>query len=60
VKQKIDVATSKAKLMIYLDQDYKKDLERLAEIDGRSMSNFVERLIRETVDAAKKSGELKE
>jgi predicted HicB family RNase H-like nuclease len=53
-----EVATSKAKLMIYLDPEYKKELEKLAEKDGRSMSNFVERLIMAAVDDAKQSGGL--
>jgi molybdopterin-guanine dinucleotide biosynthesis protein A len=54
--QLTDVATSKAKLMVYLDPDAKDDLEKLAEANNRSMSNFVETLVMQAIDVAKKEG----
>jgi uncharacterized protein (DUF1778 family) len=50
------VATDKARLMIYLEPDYKRLLEQLAEVHSRSMSNFVEVLIKEAVDKAVRDG----
>jgi uncharacterized protein (DUF1778 family) len=52
------VATDKARLMIYLEPDYKRLLEQLAEVHSRSMSNFVEVLIKEAVDKAIRDGAL--
>ena len=42
--------------MVYLDPDAKDDLEKLAEANNRSMSNFVETLVMQAIDAAKKEG----
>jgi hypothetical protein len=50
------VATDKSKLMVYLDPTYKKGLEQLSEVHSRSMSNFVEVLIKEAVDKALRDG----
>ncbi len=52
------MATDKAKLMVYLDPSYKEWLGKLAAAQNRSMSNYVETLIIETVDKAVQSGEL--
>jgi hypothetical protein len=52
------MATDKAKLMVYLDPSYKEWLGKLAAAQNRSMSNYVETLIIETVDKAVESGEL--
>lgn len=52
------MATDKAKLMVYLDPSYKEWLGKLAAAQNRSMSNYVETLIIETVDKAIQSGEL--
>ena len=52
------MATDKAKLMVYLDPGYKEWLGKLAATQNRSMSNYVETLIIETVDKAVQSGEL--
>lgn len=54
-----DVATNKAKLMVYMEHEIKNDLERLAELHNRSMSNYVETLIMQAVANAKQSGILK-
>jgi predicted HicB family RNase H-like nuclease len=53
-----DMATDKAKLMVYLDPSYKEWLGKLAASQNRSMSNYVETLIIETVDKAVQAGEL--
>jgi predicted HicB family RNase H-like nuclease len=52
------MATDKAKLMVYLDPSYKEWLGKLAAAQNRSMSNYVETLIIETVDKAIQTGEL--
>ena len=52
------MATNKAKLMVYLEQSYKNGLEKLAELENRSMSNFVETLIQEVVDKARSEGKI--
>lgn len=44
--------------MVYLDPGYKEWLGKLAAAQNRSMSNYVETLIIETVDKAVQSGEL--
>ena len=49
--------TDKAKLMVYLDPNYKDGLGvQLAALENRSMSNYVETLIIEAVDKAIQSG----
>jgi predicted transcriptional regulator len=52
------VATSKPKVSVYIDPDLKEDLEALAKIRKRSVSNLIEVLCQEEVDRAKKSGEI--
>lgn len=51
--------TNKAKLGVYLDKDLKADIEKLAGLDSRSVSNFVEILLKEIVANAKAEGKLK-
>ena len=50
--------TDKARIVSYIPPDMKEDLERLAEIRYRSVSNLVEALIGEEIARAKTSGEL--
>ncbi|HEY9876867.1 MAG TPA: ribbon-helix-helix protein, CopG family [Leptolyngbyaceae cyanobacterium] len=50
--------TNKAKVGTYIDQELKEELERLAELESRSVSNFVELLIKEAVAKAKAEGKL--
>jgi hypothetical protein len=50
--------TSKAKVGTYIDQDLKDSLEELAALESRSVSNFVEILIKEAVAKAKSEGRL--
>jgi len=51
--------TDKAKLMVYLDPNYKDGLGQLPALENRSMSNYVETLIIEAVDKAIQSGKIK-
>jgi hypothetical protein len=44
--------------MVYMDQPYKEGLAKLAAAQNRSMSNYVETLIIEAVEAAIASGEI--
>ena len=52
------MATDKAKLMVYMDQPTKEGLAKLAAAQNRSMSNYVETLIIEAVEAAIANGEI--
>lgn len=54
----LPMATDKAKLMVYMDQPMKEGLAKLAAAQNRSMSNYVETLIIEAVEAAIASGEI--
>ncbi len=51
--------TDKAKLMVYMDPNYKEGLGQLASLENRSMSNYVETLIIEAVNKAIQSGRIK-
>lgn len=55
-----NVATDKEKLMVYIDKDVKEGLRQLAEMDGRSMSNFVEQMIKSAVESAKLAGKIQQ
>lgn len=54
----LNVATDKEKLMVYIDKDVKEGLRQLADLDGRSMSNFVEQMIKTAVEQARQSGKI--
>lgn len=54
----LPMATEKAKLMVYMEQPYKKGLAKLAAAQNRSMSNYVETLIIKAVEAAIASGDI--
>ncbi|MBD2023805.1 ribbon-helix-helix protein, CopG family [Leptolyngbya sp. FACHB-711] len=53
------VPTSKAKIFAYVEPELKEKLERLAERRNRSVSNLLETLIREEVEQAERTGEIK-
>ena len=53
-----DVPTDKARVATYIDEELKQKLERLAALEDRSVSNFLERLIKQAVDQAEKEGKL--
>ncbi|WP_082850255.1 DUF6364 family protein [Halioglobus sp. HI00S01] len=49
---------SKTKILnVRIDPDLKKKAKKLAEADGRSLSNWVTKLIKDTVKAAEKQGQ---
>lgn len=52
------MATDKAKLMVYLDPACKDGLGKLAALENRSMSNYVETLILEAVNSAIAAGKI--
>ena len=54
----LPMATEKAKLMVYMDQPTKEGLAKLAATKNRSMSNYVETLIIDAVEAAIASGDI--
>ena len=58
VQNQTTVATNKAKLFAYVSHADKADLERLAEIRLRSLSNLIEAIVRDEIKKAKESGEL--
>lgn len=51
--------TNKAKLGVYVDQELKAHVEKLAQLESRSVSNFIEILLKELVANAKAEGKLK-
>jgi hypothetical protein len=51
--------TSKAKVGTYIDQELKDALEELAELESRSVSNYVEILIKEAVAKARSEGRIR-
>ncbi|BAT56688.1 hypothetical protein NOS3756_57000 (plasmid) [Nostoc sp. NIES-3756] len=56
----LSVVTAKKRISLYLDEALKSDLERLAKIRKRSLSNLIEVICEEEVERAKQSGELKD
>lgn len=54
----IDVPTDKSRVATYLDEELKQKLERLAALEDRSVSNFLERLIKQVVEQAEKEGKI--
>jgi len=50
--------TNKGKVGVYLDKSLKADLEKLADSESRSVSNFVELLIKDAVEKAKSEGKI--
>ena len=53
------VATEKVRVSAYIPEDTKLDLEKLAEVRDRSVSNLIERLIKKEIADAKAKGEIK-
>lgn len=52
------VGTKKSKVFSYIDPELKQELESLAAIRNRSVSNLMETMARQEIDRAKSSGEL--
>jgi len=53
------VVTAKKRHSLYLEENIKTDLDRLAKLRKRSVSNLIEVLCQEAIASAKESGELK-
>lgn len=53
-----EVPTDRARVAAYIDWELKEKLEALAALEDRSVSNFIERLIKEAVIKAEESGQL--
>lgn len=53
-----DVPTDKARVATYIEEELKQKLERLAALEDRSVSNFLERLIKQAVEQAEKQGKI--
>lgn len=49
---------TKVSMPLYLEDEVKSDLKKLAKVDGRSMSNYIEALLKETAKKARKLGEI--
>lgn len=56
----LSVVTAKKRISLYLDEALKSDLERLAKIRKRSLSNLIEVLCEEELERARNNGELKD
>ncbi|MEM9450332.1 MAG: hypothetical protein AAGA75_17595 [Cyanobacteria bacterium P01_E01_bin.6] len=52
------VATNKNRVSTYITDDLKRDGEKLAEIEQRSLSSLLAVLLQRAVDAAKEEGKL--
>lgn len=55
-----EVISDKKRISLYLDEALKSDLERLAKIRKRSLSNLIEVLCEEELERARDNGELKD
>lgn len=52
------VATSKKRISVYLDEALKERLERVAKARKRSLNNLIETCMEEVAKKAEKDGEL--
>jgi hypothetical protein len=52
------VFMAKVTLPLYLDSEVKDDLKKLAKVDGRSMSKFIESVLKDLAKKARKMGEI--
>jgi predicted transcriptional regulator len=55
---KAEMPTDKARVATYIDHELNEKLKALAQLEDRSVSNFLERLIKETVAKAESEGKL--
>ena len=49
---------AKVSMPLYLEDEIKSDLKKLAKADGRSMSKYVESVLKDLAKKARKSGEI--
>lgn len=47
---------AKIRIGVYLDESLKEDLVKLADLDGRSMSSYIEWAVKENIKKARKQG----
>ncbi len=60
-KQELELmATDKARVSTYIDQDLYDKVKKLADAEDRSVSNFMERVLKEVVAKAEQDGRVKE
>lgn len=52
------MATEKVRVSAYIPEDTKSNLEKLADVRDRSVSNLIERLIKKEITEAKAKGEI--
>ncbi len=56
----ISMAKQKLRMSLYLPDELKAKVEKLAEMESRTISNYIESLCREAVGLAIKEGRLNE
>lgn len=49
---------TKVSMPLYLDDEVKSDLKKLAKADGRSMSKYIESVLKDLAKKARKIGEI--
>lgn len=54
----VEMPTDKDRVATYIDHELNEKLKKLAQMEDRSVSNFLERLIKETVAKAESDGRL--
>ena len=54
------VSTKKPRVVTYLDEELKARAEKVAEYQGRSLSNYIEQLVKADVARAEAAGEISE
>ena len=52
------VPTDKSRVATYIEEELKQKLEKLAALEDRSVSNFLERLIKQIVEQAEREGKI--
>lgn len=52
------LATDKCRVSTYITEDLKIELEKLAKVRDRSLSNLIERIIKQEIAQAKANGEI--
>ncbi|MBE9057577.1 hypothetical protein [Sphaerospermopsis sp. LEGE 08334] len=52
------MATDKIRVSTYIQQTLKEEAEKIADRQGRSLSNYIEQLIKQDVARAKQEGEI--
>jgi predicted transcriptional regulator len=55
----VGMPTDKARVATYIDHELNEKLKELAQMEDRSVSNFLERLIKETVAKAESEGKFR-